>query len=119
MLSRRCSSKANLIEIPCAFCGGTGRDPFGIMSWLSACCVCLGREVVQVQAPYARCAHCQGSGAIKTFTCTVCGGKGSVPLPAGPIVMCPNCKGTGDDASVSSMACLKCRGRGWIAKNGE
>ena len=37
-------------EVACAFCGGRGKDPFGIMSWLSTCCVCGGTGVVQVGA---------------------------------------------------------------------
>jgi DnaJ-class molecular chaperone len=102
------------VEAPCAFCNGTGRDPFGIMSWLSTCCVCKGKSIVQVQAPYARCAHCHGTGAIKTLTCTACGGKGLVPLPVGPTVVCSECQGTGDDGSVPAMTCLRCRGRGWV-----
>jgi len=100
--------------VSCAFCHGSGRDPFGIMSWLSTCCVCKGRGIVQVQAPHARCAHCGGTGAVKRLTCTVCGGKGLVPLPAGPTVVCPQCQGTGDDASAPAMPCLKCRGRAWL-----
>ncbi|MFA5111269.1 MAG: hypothetical protein WC443_07695 [Desulfobaccales bacterium] len=103
---------AKMTLMPCAFCGGTGKDPFGIMSWLSTCCVCHGRGVVQVQSPSVPCAHCRGRGAIKTFTCTVCGGKGRVAAFAGPTVPCPDCRGTGD--AVSALACLTCRGRGWI-----
>jgi len=108
------SSESDGVAVSCAFCHGSARDPFGIMSWLSTCCVCKGRGMVQVQAPYARCAHCGGTGAIKRLTCTGCGGKGLVPLPAGPTVVCPKCLGTGDDASAPAMPCLKCRGRGWL-----
>jgi len=104
----------NMENVKCSFCGGKGKDPFGIMSHLSTCCVCGGRGVVQVRTPYMRCAHCRGTGAIKTLTCTVCGGKGFVPIPAGPTVVCPDCKGTGDDISAPAMACLKCRGRGRV-----
>ena len=104
----------NMQEVTCSFCGGTGKDPFGIMSSLSGCCVCGGKGVVQIQTPYVRCAHCQGTGAVKTLTCTVCGGKGFVPASSGPTIVCPECHGTGDDASAPAMACLKCRGRGWI-----
>jgi len=101
-------------EITCSFCGGKGKDPFGIMSSLSECCVCGGKGVVQVQTPYVRCVHCQGTGAIKTLTCTVCGGKGFVPASAGPTVVCAECHGTGDDTSAPAMACLQCRSRGCI-----
>jgi len=102
-----------MVEVTCSFCGGKGKDPFGIMSWLSTCCVCGGRGVVQVPALHGRCAHCRGTGAVKTFTCTVCRGTGFVPLIPGPRQACPECRGTGDDAS-SALACLTCRGRGWV-----
>jgi DnaJ-class molecular chaperone len=108
------STKSNRVDVPCAFCGGSGLDPFGIMSWLSKCCVCGGEGVVKVFAPYVPCAHCRGSGAVKTLTCTVCGGKGVVTLPDVPVDVCPECRGTGDDASASAMDCLKCHGRGFV-----
>lgn len=103
-----------LEELTCAFCHGRGRDPFDIMSSLSTCCVCGGSGKVLVQAPVALCAHCQGSGAIKTLTCTTCGGRGVVTLPAKPTIPCPMCQGTGDEYSAPAMACLKCQGTGRI-----
>ncbi|AEB09628.1 hypothetical protein [Desulfobacca acetoxidans] len=109
--------EGRMVEVTCSFCGGSGRDPFGVMSWLSTCCVCNGSGVVRVAAPYQRCAHCQGTGAIKTLTCTVCQGKGYVPCIPGPVVTCPECRGTGDDAS-SSLACIACRGRGLLPQKG-
>ncbi len=69
-----------------------------------------------VTVPYARCAHCRGSGAVKTLTCTVCGGKGLVAAAVGPTAVCPDCRGTGDDAAAPAMDCLKCRGRGWVSQ---
>lgn len=104
--------------VTCSFCGGKGTDPFDIMSVLSVCCVCNGRGEVRVKVPYMRCAHCRGTGAIKTFTCTVCSGKGYVPESTGPADVCPVCRGTGDDASAPAMACLKCRGHGRISEYG-
>ena len=101
------------MEVTCSFCGGRGKDPFGIMSWLSTCCVCGGRKVVQVPALHRPCAHCRGTGAIKTFTCTVCRGTGYVPVIPGPLQACPECRGSGDDAA-SALACMTCRGRGWV-----
>ena len=101
-------------ELPCAFCLGRGRDPFDIMSSFSACCVCGGNGKVLVKAPAVTCAHCRGTGAVKTLTCTTCGGRGSVHLPSLPTVSCSLCKGSGDDASAPAMACLTCRGTGWI-----
>jgi len=103
-------------ELTCAFCGGRGRDPFDIMSSLSTCCVCGGSGKVLVKAPAVACAHCRGTGAVKTLTCTTCGGRGSVHLPSLPTVSCPLCKGSGDDASAPAMACLKCRGTGWMMR---
>jgi DnaJ-class molecular chaperone len=105
-------------EVRCSFCGGKGKDPYGIMSWLSHCCVCGGRGVVQVTRPSRPCAHCRGTGAIKTFTCTVCRGTGYVPLLPGPLRECPECRGSGDDAA-SGLACLACRGRGWVPLRGR
>jgi len=69
---------------------------------------------VRAQGPQARCAHCRGTGAVKRLTCTACGGKGFVPLPVGPTVVCLECQGTGDDFSAPAIPCLKCRGRGRV-----
>jgi len=102
--------------VTCSFCGGNGKDPFGIMSWLSTCVVCGGRGVVLVPVSRRRCAHCRGTGAIKTFTCTVCHGTGYVPEYPGPLKVCPECQGTGDDASLPALACQTCRGRGWVPR---
>ncbi len=104
-----------MVEVTCSFCRGQGKDPFGIMSWLSTCCVCGGRGVVQVRAPHTRCVYCQGTGAVKTFTCTICRGTGFVPLIPGERLACPECRGAGSDPS-SSLACLTCRGRGSVPR---
>jgi DnaJ-class molecular chaperone len=106
--------KARTTRRRCAFCHGTGKDPFGIMSRLSTCCVCLGKGAVMVEAPHERCAHCSGTGAVSRLTCTVCGGKGVLAALKGPTQVCPECGGTGDDHSAPTMACLECRGRGKI-----
>ncbi len=110
----RLRSGGEMAEVTCSFCRGRGTDPFGIMSWLSTCCVCGGRGTVRVAAPFGRCAHCQGTGAIKTFTCTVCRGTGYLPAIPGPQRECPDCRGTGADPA-SALACLTCRGRGRVA----
>jgi DnaJ-class molecular chaperone len=101
-------------EVRCSFCRGSGKDPFGIMSWMSNCCVCAGKGVVRVKAPYRPCPHCRGTGAVKTFTCTVCRGTGYVPLIPGPLLVCPECRGSGDDVA-SALACMSCRGLGLVA----
>jgi len=98
----------------CSFCHGHGKDPFGIMSNVSNCCVCGGSGKIQVQTPVVACAHCGGTGAVKTLTCTTCGGRGYLTLPLLPIVSCPVCKGSGDDVSAPAMDCLNCRGKGFI-----
>ncbi len=64
--------------------------------------------------PYRSCRHCGGTGAVKTFTCTVCRGKGYLPAPRDPTTTCPDCRGSGDDPSAPALACLTCRGRGWV-----
>ncbi len=111
------ANRTGMAKVTCSFCGGTGIDPFGIMSWISTCCVCGGKGDVWLRTPYTRCAHCNGTGAVKTLTCTVCMGRGFVPLPPEPTKVCPECKGSGDDASAPAMACLKCRGRGFVTKD--
>ena len=103
------------MEVSCSFCSGKGKDPFGIMSWLSTCCVCGGRGVVQAPPSPRPCAFCRGTGAVKTFTCTVCRGTGYVPAIPGPTLPCPECRGSGEDAS-SALPCLTCRGRGWVSR---
>ena len=108
------AERSDLEEIPCSFCGGMGKDRFGVMSWISTCCVCAGKGVIHVPAPHARCAHCKGTGAVKRLTCTVCRGAGYVPQPAGSTVACPDCRGTGDDTGAPAMDCLKCRGLGLV-----
>jgi len=110
------AKQTGITEVTCSFCSGTGTDPFGIMSWISTCCVCGGKGLVTIRVPYTRCAHCKGTGAVKTFTCTTCMGKGVVPLPEEPTSVCPDCGGSGDDGSASGMSCLKCRGRGFVTR---
>ncbi|MBM4285533.1 MAG: hypothetical protein FJ128_09830 [Deltaproteobacteria bacterium] len=105
-------------EVTCSFCRGHGTDPFGIMSWLSTCCVCGGSGRVRVSTPYRSCVYCRGTGAVKTFTCTVCRGTGYVPLLPGPLKPCPDCRGSGADAA-SALACMTCRGRGWVSQEGR
>lgn len=106
------------VSIKCAFCGGTGKDPFGLLSVLSTCQVCGGRGKVAVREPFARCAFCTGTGVhpFHRLTCTVCGGKGVVPVPThGERKVCPKCRGSGKSHPNWNVACLKCKGKGFVA----
>ena len=40
-----------ITQITCAFCKGTGKDPFDILSELAACQVCGGTGKVEVEEP--------------------------------------------------------------------
>lgn len=99
--------------VKCAFCNGTGKDPFGLLSPLSTCQVCSGRGKVSVTPPTIKCAFCNGTGIYldKRITCTVCGGKGVVTEPKGAKT-CPECKGSGQ--APDSLPCLNCRGKGVV-----
>jgi len=106
--------------ITCAFCRGTGKDPFGLLSELSACQVCLGAGKVKVPLPRRPCAFCDGTGiyAETRLTCTVCGGKGANTVEE-PVEACPACKGTGKaDAAPGHQPCLMCKGVGFVAPRG-
>ena len=106
-----------LAEVSCAFCGGKGRDPFGIMSALSTCCVCGGKGKVSTSSPYVGCAFCQGTGVypLSRLTCTACGGVGVSPVKE-PKDTCPKCRGTGvDPYSQAGFYCLLCHGAGVVS----
>ena len=69
-------------KITCAFCKGTGKDPFNLLSELATCQVCLGAGKVEIDEPAIKCAFCKGTGVYpcsSRVTCTVCNGKGMVP----------------------------------------
>ena len=117
MTTTRVAAQAIRLEtVVCAFCQGAGTDPFDIMSSRSTCCVCGGRGTVSVPTPHVGCAHCRGTGAVKTLTCTVCGGKGLLGVSGEATVACPDCRGSGDDSSAPAMACLGCHGRGCVPR---
>ena len=107
-------STGEVTTIPCAFCGGTGRDPYEILSRLADCPVCKGHKTVAVQAPYVACLYCKGTGRQRhtRLTCSACRGKGVITL-AGPTRPCPQCGGTGR-APVLDLACSLCRGAGLL-----
>lgn len=107
------AEKPATAEVRCAFCRGTGTDPFNLLSSRSRCEVCRGKGVVRVPAERVRCAFCGGDGSFKTFCCPVCRGKGAVPAVAGPTRVCGECGGRACDGS-SGLPCLACRGRGRV-----
>ncbi|MCK4340957.1 MAG: hypothetical protein KAY37_04460 [Phycisphaerae bacterium] len=104
-------------QIDCAFCSGTGVDPFGVMSQESNCPVCNGRGKVHVQEPTVSCAYCHATGNQPgtRLTCTTCHGKGVLHL-AGPTTQCPNCDGSGREPK-TNMPCGLCKGAGLISRH--
>jgi len=106
-------------EVSCAFCGGTGRDPFGIMSPLATCQVCSGTGYRILRLPIALCPFCQGTGVFPGLrqTCTSCNGVGMVEIPVNAVT-CPGCGGSGLAADHlwpdSPLSCSRCGGRGVV-----
>ena len=103
--------------IKCAFCKGTGKDPFDLLSELAICQVCGGRGKVEVKEPAIKCVYCKGTGVYPhngRVTCTVCNGKGSVTVKT-PTEKCPKCKGTGREID-SGLPCIECGGKGVVSK---
>ena len=61
-------------------------------------------------APAGACPSCRGAGA-RLAACWVCGGRGTIPEPFGPVTLsrlCPACAGQGLDRA----PCTACRGPG-------
>lgn len=104
------------VSVQCAYCRGSGKDPFGAMSRLSTCPVCGGKGKVQLREPYVSCAFCHGTGvhADTRLTCTACGGKGYVTVEE-PHRPCAFCQGTGvQPRSSGRLTCSVCGGRGVV-----
>jgi DnaJ-class molecular chaperone len=102
--------------ITCAFCEGSGKDPFGIPSELSLCQVCGGRGSVTIREPWVTCAFCGGRGVHRDqrLTCTCCGGKGVISVRE-PREKCPRCQGTGaEPPNLDYLPCVLCKGAGVI-----
>ena len=106
----------DVAEEKCAYCKGTGKDPWGLMSPLANCQVCKGKGTVQIEKPYITCPVCKGRGNQRNtrLTCLACGGKGVVHIEKG-MKICPECGGTGITGSVGLRKyCLRCHGTGKI-----
>lgn len=111
--SPKVDEEGKWVEVKCAFCQGTGKDPFGLLSVLSTCGTCGGRGTVSVKEPYVPCLACGGTG-IQPFTrlrCLGCGGKG-VRTVEKPVETCPLCRGTGIDGQ--HLYCPRCSGTGVV-----
>jgi DnaJ-class molecular chaperone len=115
-------ARGQTTEVTCAFCGGKGLDPFGIMSPLAECQVCDGAGHVELTEPTAGCAFCRGSGIYPNsrLTCISCDGVGMVEIPADAIA-CPHCGGSGRTADCkdcpfpdSVFPCQHCKGTGYM-----
>ena len=62
MAQEAAQKEGKWVEMKCAFCQGTGKDPFGLLSVLSICGACGGKETVSVKEPYVPCLACGGTG---------------------------------------------------------
>jgi len=106
--------------VRCAYCRGTGRDPFGIMSSRSTCTACGGKRSVWVQMPPVTCAYCHGSGVSPVGArnpCLACGGTGVGSIEE-PTERCCFCGGTGEHQA-TRLYCLPCQGKGVVSLNKE
>jgi DnaJ-class molecular chaperone len=97
--------------IICAFCNGTGTDPFGLLSSISKCQVCKGSKGIDIKEPFTPCVYCSGSGENilgARVPCIVCGGKGNNHFHNK--TECSQCKGTGKGSD--HLPCTLCGGIG-------
>ena len=115
MAQKKTVAKPRTSSVTCAYCRGSGLDPFGIPSELSTCQVCGGRGKVSVEKPTIKCAFCGGTGVHpdRRLTCTACMGKGVVKAVHNPDT-CPDCEGSGESASTPGLPCVRCKGKGVI-----
>jgi len=108
----------NQVTAKCAFCKGTGKDPFGLLSILATCQVCRGSGKITATAPVVKYPFCNGSGVHPSrgrYTCIVCNGKGVVSAAIEEErESCPECGGSGKSRFHWNLPCLKCKGKGFI-----
>jgi DnaJ-class molecular chaperone len=107
------------VEVECAFCKGSGKDPFDLLSSVSTCQVCSGSGQRTLTVPVARCAYCGGNGVHphSRMVCMTCRGAGQVSV-AEDAVKCPGCGGTGKESrhvyTDSVLPCTVCGGKGLV-----
>lgn len=112
-------STATIIEVPCAFCQGKGKDQFELLSPLSTCQVCSGSGQRVLALPIAKCAYCRGTGVHphSRMVCMSCNGVGQVTVPV-DAVTCPGCHGSGQESDHefldSLLSCTICKGKGVV-----
>lgn len=110
------SPLSDKVQVQCAYCRGTGRDRFGVMSPQSTCPVCHGSGTQWVTLPLIDCAYCRTTGVSPTGTrspCLACKGKG-VQSRLNRSVICPRCGGTGTNQA-NGLYCHLCHGSGLVA----
>ncbi|MEI6683120.1 MAG: hypothetical protein WCO44_10860 [Bacteroidota bacterium] len=98
-------------QVKCAFCSGTGKDPFDLLSPISHCQVCNGTGQVMIEEPAKKCVFCSGTGKNPLgarVPCIVCAGKGSNHFENK--VQCAQCFGTGKASD--GLPCSRCGGKG-------
>ncbi|MFZ4591548.1 MAG: hypothetical protein ACOYN6_11155 [Ignavibacteria bacterium] len=98
--------------IRCAYCSGTGKDPFEILSNISVCLVCNGAGQVKIKEPAVKCVYCSGTGRNplgSRIHCIVCMGKGVNHVLTNE--KCTQCKGSGK--SSDGLPCTLCGGTGF------
>jgi len=93
MTTRKKISDHQTTVVICAFCGGQGRDPFGLLSPMAACQVCGSKGKHTLLLPITACAYCRGTGVHphSRLTCTSCRlvwGGGEPMLPFGRVILC-------------------------------
>jgi DnaJ-class molecular chaperone len=111
----KAGTPAKATGVKCAFCEGTGKDPFDLLSMLSRCPVCKGHKTLEMEGPTVACAYCRGTGRQRhmRLACSGCGGAGVHAL-LGPTARCPQCGGSGREPE-ADLACSLCKGAGLLA----
>ena len=119
MAKKKIAKMAKTAMVQCAYCQGSGKDPFGILSPLSICAVCGGEGQLEIEAPYVPCAFCGGTGIHprSRLACTACWGRGVIHVQE-PMVTCPTCGGLGVDYRGDlrlPFPCTTCGGAGVVS----